>query len=162
MLSKSSGIKAQCGPRFSRKISEQGMNQTIPPTAVPADAPAKLTPIAKRTRWLGIRLGMAMTSGFLTAFLFAVFVREGWVLESQYLQRGGWLLDFNGDIRWGRVWLLGMTIGIVLQCRVLRAMDTRPVGGTHRNSRRTLQYGAHKRFSRGTGNCDCVCFTTRI
>ena len=118
MLSKRSGIKAQCDPRLSRKISEHGMNQSIAPTAAPADPPAKLSPLELRTRWLGIRVGMAMTSGFATAVLVlvAVFKNDhvGWLVESQYLQRGGWLLDFYGDIRWSRVWLLGMMIGAVL------------------------------------------------
>lgn len=94
------------------------MNSTVPATESTVDVPAKLSPLKLRTRWLGIRVGMAMISGFATAvFVLVAVVKNdhvGWLVESQYLQRGGWLLDFYGDIRWNRVWVLGMMIGAVL------------------------------------------------
>ncbi|MEI8382147.1 MAG: hypothetical protein WCJ09_18600 [Planctomycetota bacterium] len=70
---------------------------------------------------------MAIISGFATAVLVAVFKNDkvGWLVESQYLQRGGWLLDFYGDIRWSRVWLMGMMIGAVLQNVTLSERWTR-------------------------------------
>ncbi len=92
------------------------MNQTVPAIEAPESAPAKLSQMELQTRWLGTRVGMAILSGFATAVLVVVFKNDhvGWLVESQYLQRGGWLLDFYGDIRWSRVWLMGMMIGAVL------------------------------------------------
>jgi len=74
---------------------------------------AKMSPLEAVIAFMGIRVGMSIAAALATALFFAVISRS-YIDGLRWLQRDGWLLDFYGDIRWSRVWLMGMIIGTFL------------------------------------------------
>lgn len=85
-----------------------------PLSAVPLSFKSKTIGVC---RWLLVRVGAAVVTGFLVAFGTA-FISDDrtktWLLENRYLASGGWLLNRQLNIRWERVWMTGMLLGACL------------------------------------------------
>lgn len=96
------------------------MNQSsvsMADSAAPPIIPLRAGRSAVVCRWLFRRLAMGVLVGFLVAFATAVVTDDGnltLLLKKRVLAQGGWLLNFDLSIRWGRVWGLGMLLGLCL------------------------------------------------
>ena len=96
-------------------MNQSTLSNSAVPTPIVSSSPKGRAALV--CRWLLGRLVAAAVTGFLVAFVTALVIDDGSLsslLKKRVLVQGGWLLNFDLTIRWGRVWAIGMLLGLCL------------------------------------------------
>ncbi|MCX7423097.1 MAG: hypothetical protein NT013_26670 [Planctomycetia bacterium] len=96
-------------------MNQSTLSNSAVPTPIVSSSPKGRAALV--CRWLRGRLVAAAVTGFLVAFVTALVIDDGSLtslLKKRVLVQGGWLLNFDLTIRWGRVWGFGILLGLCL------------------------------------------------